>query len=194
MDDDAPELMISGSGSVTEGDNVTANFLITSQVKPSGGTLDIDYTPVSVKYLATSVTGIKVVDRRLFFSGTGPYFAVLPILVDDDDTTETEGRITVTLNQKDPISGYTVTSTSSNQAYIEVVDNDNLPTLSFTTTNFNVEEEVSGGNFEIEVGLDNPAIVQVTFTVAVSNGTATKGADFNDPLSATGTIGVGDSN
>ena len=111
-----PEISISDGPAVTDGAGVKAIFTITSQLRPRRDTLVIDYTPVSTTFLAQSssssgevVSGTKVVDHTLMFSGDGPYTASLEIPITDvTPGTDGDGDITVTLNPKSPVEGYTV--------------------------------------------------------------------------------------
>ena len=115
------------------------------------------------------MTGEKVEDYTLTFTGTGPYTATLPIMVDSDTTAETNGNITVTLNPKDPISGYVVATAPANSASIEVVDDDSLPTLTIAANAEDVAENVAGGMVAFTItaaGLSAEASFDVYFTPA----------------------------
>ena len=68
-----------------------------------------------------------------------------------------------------------------------------LPTLSFTTTDFNVAEEVTGGNFIINLGFTGRVWQQVTYDIAVSTETstaddATKVDDYDNPSATSESI------
>ena len=147
-DDDAPELSISGDSATTEGE--PAMFTITAQVLPANSTVNIDYTPVSTNFLATTVTGVKEENHPLVFSGDGPYTAPLVVAIDDDTVVDEKGTLTVTLNQKDPIAGYTVTSVSGgNEATIDVYDDEGLPVVTIATDYDAVIESAGEATFEL---------------------------------------------
>ena len=145
LDNEAPELSITGGPKVTEGTNVQAIFTITSLVQPSGNSIDIDYTPVSANFLAVGTSGDKVTNHTLNFTGAGPYTASLPITVHNDEIKEENGSISVTLNQKDPIAGYTVVSAPRNEASVSVQDDDSLPRLEITASEAAFAENLANG-------------------------------------------------
>ena len=130
LDNDAPELTITaGTTPIIEGEGVQAEFTITSAVNPGATPISIDYTPVSANYLTAADSGVKVVDHPLTFTSVEPYTATLQVDLDNDDVVEASGNITVTLNQKDPIAGFTVAS-NAGSAVVAITDDDE-PALSF---------------------------------------------------------------
>ena len=133
LDDDAPELTITAGSPVTEGVDVKAVFTVTSVVNPGTDPILVDYTPVSANYLTTTASGDKVENYSLTFRGDGPYNATIEVNVENDEVAEAPGEITVTLNQKSPIDGYTVSS-DMGSASVPVTDDDAgaFPTISIT--------------------------------------------------------------
>ena len=87
-DNDAPELEITAGPAVTDGIGASAMFIITSQVQPSASTVNIDYTPESITFLAADVSGAPVTNHPLTFTGDGPYTAPLEIVLADRDSVE----------------------------------------------------------------------------------------------------------
>ena len=67
LDDDAPELSISGGGNVTEGINEVANFSISTKIRPKNP-LVVDYIPTSTNFLAPGESGVKVSSSPLTFT------------------------------------------------------------------------------------------------------------------------------
>ena len=152
-DEDAPELKISAGSPVIEGDGNTADFTITTKIPVT--TLDIDYTPVSTSFLGENLTGVKVEDYTLTFTGNGPYTAPLPITVDDDGTAESNGTISVTLNNETiPATTYTVAPSPDNTASVSVIDDDSIPTLSITAPTTPTIETAGIVNFTISATTD----------------------------------------
>ena len=130
-DEDAPELKISGGDRVTEGPSVNARFNITSEVEVSS--LTVNYTPRSDSFLESGSGTPTTTMPALTFTGDGPWVAPLDIAVHDDEATETNGTITVTLNEEDtPATTYTVAVAPDNAASVNVTDDDSLPLLTIT--------------------------------------------------------------
>ena len=70
LDDDAPELRISASGTLTEGDGNTAGYTITSKVPVTS--LAVFYTPESADFLESG-SGVRTF-TTLNFTGDGPLY------------------------------------------------------------------------------------------------------------------------
>ena len=75
-------------------------------------------------------------------------------------------------------------------ATVTILD-DEFPVLSFKTTEFNPAEELSDGEFNIEVELSRITSQIVTFDIALGGGTATKNIDYENPTSLKGMIEIG---
>ena len=133
LDDDAPELSISGGGNVTEGINEAANFSISTNIRPKNP-LVVDYIPTSTNFLAPGESGVKVSSDPLTFTGNGPFTARLQVTIDDDDVLESGGTIAVQLVEESPtpFSTYTVINTSANRSTVWVRDVNLLPKLSIS--------------------------------------------------------------
>ena len=130
LDDDAPELTIRPGGTVTEGFGQTANFSIVSEVLPPRA-LTLRYRPLSTSYLAPGVSGSDVTATNpITFSGAGPYTAILPIPIDNDDVVEATNLLTVMLlEEENPATSYTVAPSPYNASYATVADDDLLPLI-----------------------------------------------------------------
>ena len=183
LDNDAPELtIVAGTTPIIEGEGVQAEFIITSAVNPGVTRISIDYTPVSANYLTAAVSGDKVVDHPLTFTSEAPYTATLQVAVDNDDVVEASGDITVTLNQKDPIAGYTVSSVTGSA--VVAISDDDEPVLSFEQLEVsNVEGNIVDGrpaetSFEFKIVLSTASEKTVTASWETSNLTATAGVDY----------------
>ena len=146
LDDDAPELAITASGTIEEGVDSSANFTITSKVNVTS--LTVFYTPTSSNFIQFG-SGVKT-SSLLTFSGNGPYTATLTIPVHDDTTSESNGPIQVTLHEESvPATNYTVAASPNNSASIQVVDDDSLPLLSISAPTTPVIESAEAVNFII---------------------------------------------
>ena len=113
---------------------------------------------------------------------------------------ETSAEISVTINNDDSASpvialegneSFDITlsnaenaifadSASSISTTVTILDDEPAPTLSFeATSNFNPAENI--GNLVLNVSLTSQALLDVSFDVAVEDGTATIGEDYSNP-------------
>ena len=154
------------------------NSTITSAVNPGATPISIDYTPVSANYLTAAVSGDKVEDHPLTFTTEAPYTATLQVDLDNDDVVEASGDIMVTLNQKDPIAGYTVAS-NAGSAVVAITDDDE-PALSFEQLEvtkleggINSDDSRAVTTFEFKIVLSTASEKTVAATWETSDLTAT---------------------
>ena len=70
---------------------------------------------------------------------------------------------------------------SDNIATVNIVNNDSPITLAPITTNYNVPENVAGGNFVLEIGLNKAAKVNTVFKAELIASTATVNQDYREP-------------
>ena len=109
----------------------------------------------------------------------------IPVINDTDN----EGNEIFTIRLKD-LNGAEFTSGTMLDSTVTIMDDED-PELSFKTTDFNPNEEISGGEFEVEVELTGETDTNVTFDIALGGGTAIKTIDYFDPRSLSGMIAVG---
>ena len=143
----------------------------------------VDYTPTSTNYLADGVSDTPVTDHPLTFGGDGPYTATIEVDVENDDIGEAAGEITVTLNQRTPIAGYTVKG-DMGSASVTVTDDDGI-TLSIESTSLDEGANLSVDYMTFTVTATPPAPAGSPITVDWSTSiaqddTATAGSDFTD--------------
>ena len=164
LDDDAPELSISGGGNVTEGVNETANFSISTKVRPKNP-LVVDYIPTSDNFLAVGESGVKVSSPPLHFTGNGPYSARLQINIDDDEVLEAGGTIGVQLVEETPtpFSTYTVVNSSANRSTVWVRDVNLLPKLSINSLIHPIPESDGAVDFVVTTELDEEETITVRY-------------------------------
>ena len=152
-DDDVPELSISGSGTLTEGDGNMAEFTITSQLPVPNNSITIFYTPLSPNFLQTG-SGVQT-SQKFVFAGAGPYTTTLSFAVHDDEVSESNGAISVTLNEESvPATNYTVASAPNNAAAISITDDDSLPLLNISAPTSPIIESAGSINFVVATTID----------------------------------------
>ena len=160
LDDDAPELKISGGNlfknTFTEGIDPKAFFTVTSVVPiPNvNNTLTVFYTPVSTNFIQAGSN--EKTSKPLTFAGSasGPYTATLEIDIHNDEMEESEGTIEVTLNEEStPATTYTVIApdptTPENTASVTVSDDDSVTLLTITGPASPVLESANSVDFKI---------------------------------------------
>ena len=146
LDDELPELKISANNAVTEGLNDTADFTISSVVPVS--TLTIFYTPVSTNFIETG-SGARTSDV-FHFTGLGPYTAPLTIPIHNDEVTESNENISVTLHEESsPGTSYTVAASPNNIAILNVADDESLPILTIAAPTIPVAESAGSVDYVI---------------------------------------------
>ena len=122
-----------------------------------------------------------------FIFAPGETSKEITISINQDSVAEVDETFNLALSQANNVSF--ADSATSISATITIVDDD-LPTLSFVTTNFNVSEDI--GDFNIEVELSKPAPNNVTFEAALSPDTAYWiYDDYEDLLNSSITIPAG---
>ena len=122
-----------------------------------------------------------------FIFAPGETSKEITISINQDSVAEVDETFNLALSQANNVSF--AESATSISATITIVDDD-LPTLSFVTTNFNISEDI--GNFNIEVELSKPAPTNVTFEAALSPDTAYWiYDDYEDLLNSSITIPAG---
>ena len=126
LDDDLPELSITGISNTKEAANATAEFRISTDIRPHS-TLEINYLPESASFLADTIAGEKQTSQPLTFfpadSGNS-YITTLSVPIENDQISEPNGTIKVTLQAEDPdMNNYKVHATN-NHATVNVGDDD----------------------------------------------------------------------
>ena len=75
--------------------------------------------------------------------------------VHDDDVSESNGTISVTLNEETvPATNYTVASSPNNSASISITDDDSLPTLNISAPATPIIESAGSINFVVATTID----------------------------------------
>jgi hypothetical protein len=148
---------------------------------PAAFTVTVDY--VSGDGTATSGEDYTTASGTLEFPpGETRQSIILPVL--DDTLDEIDETVVLTLSDA---VGVTLGATN-NPAELLIVDDDGLPTLSFSDVSYTVPEE--SGVATITVTLSNPSWLDVSVTITSEDGTATAGNDYA-PISQTLTIPTG---
>ena len=127
----------------------------------------------------------------------GETSGILRIKTDYNTLTNTDGTISVRIkeNPDEPESYSVPTSLAERTATVNVLNNNTPLTLSSTTTNYNVAENVTGGNFVMNLELSRAAIIPTRFIAEIvdesGTGIATLGTDFLAPVQSEYQIDVG---
>ena len=98
----------------------------------------------------------------------------ISIEISDDELIEDNETFTLTLSN---ISEAVLASEDRGPQTITIVDDDSN-SLSMTTTEFLVDEDVGASGFVVNVELTEASNLDVTFDYDLMNGTAIKGTDF----------------
>ena len=126
LDDDLPELSITGISNTKEAANATAEFRISTDIRPHS-TLEINYLPESASFLADTIAGEKQTSQPLTFfpadSGNS-YITTLSVPIENDQISEPNGTIKVTLQAEDPDMNNYKVHTTNNHATVNVGDDD----------------------------------------------------------------------
>ena len=162
LDDDVPELKISAdSTQLIEGDNVTADFTISTEVATSSNiTVQYNLTE-SGDYIdneGSNKTAIINLNNQA-------KEATLSIPIINDEISETAGTITVTLLAENTITSYTVAASPDDSATINVYDDDVIPIVSIVADNGNVAENIGQADFSLTAtGLTSDTTLMINAT------------------------------
>ena len=112
-------------------------------------------------------------ERMVTISG-GETTASVSIPIRDDTSREGNESFNLTLSN---VSGAVFESGATHRESITIVDNESA-TLSITTTNFSVAEDIGTTGFVVNVALSEVTDLDVTFDYDLTNDTAEKGVDY----------------
>ncbi len=176
-----PEIsIVSGSG-IIEGGN--ASFTVTAFPAPSSA------LSVSVTVSQSGDFGASTGTRTVTVPTSGT--ATFAVSTTDDNTDETDGSVTVTVNA---LSGYTVSATQGS-ATVAVVDNDVPPPVTPEISIVSGSGIIEGGDasFTVTASPVPTAPLSVTVTVSQSGeyGATTGARTLTVPISGTATVTVG---
>ena len=170
LDDDVPELRITNASPVIEDRDATADFMVTASFSPN--------KEITVRYdLAESHDFLsnEGTDKTGTLDFTnGATEATLAIALDNDNTVETAGTITVTLtaDTADPIT-YTVATSPNDSAVGNVSDNDNLPLIAIAADSGEAIESTGTAQFNLTA-----TGFTATTTLMINATPAEDGGDF----------------
>ena len=162
LDDDAPELSITGGEQVVEGTGVTADFTVSAKTTPNSYiTVRYDLTE-SQDFIHHEGTGkSKILDFT-----NGKTDATLSITLVNDTKFEDNGSITVTLveDTNNPFN-YTVAASPENQASVNIIDDESLPMIWVSTDSGDVAENAGPARFKlIATGLFETTTLMINAT------------------------------
>ena len=194
-DDDAPTMKLTAGSSVTEADNVTADFNVATKFSPNRQiTVRYNLTESHDFILpATEGSGkTAVLDFR-----NNATEATIPISINNDLIDERDGTVTLTLipDNADPVTYLRSTTLSEYTASVTVFDDDDLPEITIVADSGEVAEGVAGGKAKFK--LSATGLTQTTelaikatptevdsddfLTDAVADTEATDMVEFTDP-------------
>ena len=164
LDDDAPELSITGGEQVVEGVGATADFIVSAKTSPNSYiTIRYDLSE-SQNFIHHEGTGkSKILD----FTNEATE-ATLAIALVNDTKFEDNGTITVTLAEdtNTPIR-YTATAAPNNQASVNIIDDESLPMIWVSTDSGDVAENAGPARFKmIATGLFETTTLMINATPA----------------------------
>ena len=169
-DDEAPELMIVAGASVTEGIKVKATFKIVANVRPRAD-LAVRYTPDGANYITGSGTEILSNPALSFLRNgqTGQYESEIEFDIVDNNISEPNGNVTVTLNDDtaSPKTYYVGTPASD---MVTVVDDEPVPTVSVADLAPSIAE--NGTSISIPVTISSPSAEPISIEWSTFAGTA----------------------
>ena len=196
-DDDAPELTIIGGDPVNEGDSEPkAIFTVQSRVEvPNNGSLTVKYTPENANIIANSGTQVEAALQFSDDDSDGIYTATIEIPVEQDDLSEANGNVTVTLNETIVIVNsvntfsYTIGTPASAEVFVR---DDDIPQVSISRAVTPVSESDSSVTYTLTatpVPFQDIVIeVNISETGSVISGTAVERIDMTTSGLAMGTI------
>ena len=178
------QLGTSSSVTITVVDDDTNRISIdaTSDSVVEGGMIEytLSATSASSSELDVNVEIVEVDGGGDFYSGNTTRIIDLPasdtmvnfmVNTDSDNLDEDDEAITVFVRDG---TGYKPNPIGKS---VLVTDDDDTPIMSLSNATFEVDEDVTGGNFLVNVSLSIPAITQVDYTYTLSGG-ATSGTDI----------------
>ena len=187
-DDEPPTLSIA-----------TTNFNVLEDVGGDGFVVEFELSGatdqnVAFDYALSNGTASKGTDfveatqtDRMVTISEGELTETISIQISDDDIIEANESFTLALSN---ISGAVLASEDTGPHTITIVDDDSI-SLSMTTTDFLVDEDVGTNGFVVNVELTAASNLDVTFDYDLMNVTAIKGVDFVEPTNRTVTIPAG---
>ena len=182
LDDDVPELTITGQNSVTEDDNETVDYLISAVFSPNSN-ITVRYNlSESSDFIASTEEGTGKTETLDFRNGVKE--AVLSIPVSNDNDNEITGTVSVTLtaDNLNPIT-YSVAASPDNSADVTVYDDDSDPIVSIAALSGETMESDDPAKFKVfATGLTS------TTTIMINATPAEDGSDFlTDAIAGTAT-------
>ena len=180
-DDDLPLLSIASiTSSITEADNVTADFEVSSISSVNR------YIPVRYQISSNSFVDDDGTIKEVYLDfSNGATSATLSIPVVNDENSEADDEIVLTLRSSNKIPpSYVLASAPDNTARVSVYDDDSPPTISIASDSGDVFENVDGGEAKFDLsatGLTQAETLMINATPAEDGGdflASTMTADF----------------
>ena len=134
---------------------------------------------VSMNYAITGGTAMAGVDynsssQRIEFT-SGMVRKILPIMIIDNSELDRNKSIRFSLTN---LNGVVLAGGQSRISRTITIVDDESTTFSLSTASFKVNENVTGGEFEVSAMLSTPIAFDVTYEVSTQDGTAINGQDY----------------
>ena len=200
-DDETPELHVSADHTITEGDNVTAQFIIANTFSPNSRfMLHFDLAESGGDFITEDA--LNKTTEVNFESSARDY--TLSFTLTNDDVEEANGTITLTINPDTTGEvDYTV-DPADNSGTITVIDDDSLPEISIVADNGGIAENEGPAMFSLtttDLSADETLVINATpdengedfLTNTVAGRAQDFSVDFTDPdgdSTYTGTIEI----
>lgn len=171
---------------IIDDDSATVQFgLANFSANENSGSATINVTlsraaafPVTVDYIASNGTALTGSDYSAT-TGTltfapGEMSKSFPVAITNDNLFENSETVNLTLQNNTPVS--VTISPLGKQAQLTIVDDDPQPVVTFSQSNYTVNE--AGGTATVTVSLSSLSSFPVTVDFATANGTALAGSDY----------------
>ena len=192
LDDEAPVLSIGDGTAVTEAVGAMAEFPVTASF--NSDEITVYYTPTQPSqggdFLGGSLSSERTTSVELDFEGGTS--AMLEVPIASDDQTESDGSISVTLeDDQNRVGGqlvitYSVAADPNNRGTVAVTDDDSLPMVSIVADNGETAENARTAQFMLTaIGLTNDTTLNINATPAEEGGdflTDAVASDTNFPV------------
>ena len=178
QDNELPILSVTTEDFTIDEDDSESEFVLNFELSgPIEQDVSFDFDLMDVSTTKGSdYTEAEADDREITIS-EGETSGSFSVQIVDDSSNEGDETFALTLSNLSSAVFESRLPTFSTD--VKIID-DELPTLSIATTNFEVFEDVGSGSYVVEFELSGATSEDVTFDYALSGGTATKGTDYTE--------------
>ena len=188
VDDETPTVRFAETS--VEVNEAVANSMVDIVVNlsgPTGNAVVLTYeTENGTAKSPSDFAGVTSITKTIA-RGASTTTIQIPIINDNENEGNEEFKV--------KISGATNSVFPNGANGIEIVVtiiDDETPTISLSNASFEVDEDIGGEHFVVNVSLSGQAKTIVTFNLMLTGGSAIKDEDFTDPSNLMKTIQIGD--